>query len=65
MICMVFKWKLIRNIKTLVSEMRHNNCLISTEGLKKFEFELVYFTKSCLILHFACTQLDPCLKNYF
>ena len=39
MICMVFKWKLIR-IKTLVSEMRHNNCLISTEGLKKFEFEL-------------------------
>ena len=64
MICMVFKWKLIR-IKTLVSEMRHNNCLISTEGLKKFEVELIYFTKSCLILHFACTQLDPCLKNYF
>lgn len=58
---MVFKWKLIR-IKTLVSEMRHNNCLISTESLKKFEFELVYFTKSCLILHFACTQLDPCLR---
>ena len=64
MICMVFKWKLIR-IKTLGSEIRHNNCLISAEGLKKLEFELVYFTQSCLILHFACTQLDPCLNNYF
>ena len=60
MICMVFKWKLIR-IKTLVSEMRHNNCLISTEGLKKFEFEL----EKLFDLTFACTQLDPCLKNYF